>query len=117
MKRKNKKWKVVFSNEILSKIDKLPDKTYYQLTKLIKEFKTGGLDPRKIGKPVDWVELVIKLLCPKCKSKEVEWLLDKNSNEVDFHCLNCGESFWMTHKEYKSAIKRNPDSIIKQKHL
>src|SRR3989344_102324 len=107
-KNKNKKWKVLFSDEILSKIDDLPDKVYDKFTTLIQGFKTGKLDPKKIGKPVDWKELKIKLICSKCKSKDVEWLLDKNSDEVTFHCLNCKESFWMTHKEYKRAIKRNP---------
>ena len=42
----------------------------------------------------------------------VEWLLDKNSNEVTFHCLECSEGFWMTIKEYGNAIKKNPDCII-----
>ena len=112
MKEKNKKWKIKFSEEALAKIDELPDKAYKELTCLIKGFKTGRLDPKKIGKPVDWIKLKIKLICPKCKSKKVEWLLDKNSKEVTFHCLNCNESFWMTKKEYENAIKKNTDCII-----
>ena len=109
---KKKKWKVIFSDEILKKFEDIPDEVSEEFEKLIKGFKTGKLDPTKIGQPVDWVELDIKLRCPKCESKNVEWLLDKNSNEVTFHCLNCGEGFWMTYGEYKNAVKKNPDCII-----
>ena len=109
---KNKEWKVKFSEEIIKKIDSMPDDVYEKFEKIIKGFKTGKLDPTKVGQPIDWVDLKIKLRCPECQSNEVEWLLDKNSNEVDFHCLKCNESFWMTHEEYKGAIKRNPDKII-----
>ena len=45
-------------------------------------------------------------------SKNVEWLLDKNSKEVTFHCLKCSGGFWMTFDEYKQAINKNPDCII-----
>lgn len=109
---KNKKWKVKFSEEVLRKIQNMPDSAYEKFEKIIKGFKTGELDPAKVGQPVNWLELNTKLKCPECKSKKVEWLLDKNSNEVTFHCLECSESFWMTYKEYKAAIKRNPDKII-----
>ena len=83
-----------------------------EFEKLIKGFKTGKLDPTKIGKPVNWVKLDKKLICPGCKSQNVEWLLDKNSKEVYFHCLKCNESFWMTLKEYDKNIKKNPDKIV-----
>jgi len=108
----NKKWKVVFSEEVLKKFKDVPDSVADEFEKIIKGFKTGKLDPTKIGQPVDCIELKVKLRCPKCKSNEVEWLLDRNSNEVTFHCLECSESFWMTKKEYKNAIKKNPDCII-----
>lgn len=110
---KNKKWKVKFSDEALNKLDDLPDNAYEELTKIIQGLKNGKIDPTKLGKKVNWVELDKKLICPKCKSEEVQWLLDKNSDEVDFHCLKCSESFWMTNKEYKMAVKRNPDKIVK----
>ena len=110
--KKNKKWKVEFSEQASKKIDEMPDKAYKELEKIIKRFKTGKIDPTKLGKPIDWKSLKVKLICPECKSKNAEWFLDKNSNKVDFHCLNCDESFWMTHKEYKDAVKRNPDKII-----
>ena len=112
MKKDNKKWKVKFSEDALEKIDELPDDVYNELTRIVKGFKTGKLDPANIGKPVKWEELKVKLRCPDCGSGEVEWLLDKNSDEVTFHCLKCNESFWMTYKEYKNAVKRNPDKII-----
>lgn len=107
-----KKWKIKFSEEVLKKVDSMPDKVYEKFEKIIKGLKTGKLDPKKIGQPVDWIILKIKLKCPECNSREVEWLLDKNSNEVTFYCLKCREYFWMTYEEYKSAIKRNPDKII-----
>lgn len=112
MKTKNKKWNVSFSEEATKKLDDMPDDVYEELTKIVKGFQTGKLDPKKVGQPVDLVELQIKLICPECKSHKVEWLLDKNSDEVTFHCLNCNESFWMTYEEYKKAIEKNKDKII-----
>jgi len=113
MKKRNKrKWRVKFSKEILDKFEDLPDDVSEQFEKIVKGFKTGKLDPIKIGQPVNWMELKIKLKCPKCKSTSVEWLLDKNSNEVTFHCLKCGEGFWMTYKEYENAVKKNQECII-----
>ncbi len=112
MKKENKKWKIKFSEEALKKSQEMPDEVYEKFEEIIKGFKEGKLDPKKVGQPIDWIELKIKLECPKCKSDKVEWLLDKNSDEVTFHCLKCGESFWMTHKEYKDAIKRNSDKIV-----
>ncbi len=108
----NKKWEVKFSDTVLKDLEKMSDGDYEKFEKIIKGFKMGGLDPRKIGKPVAWIELYSKLKCPECKSNYVEWLLDKNSNEVDFHCLECNKSFWTTYDEYKKAVKRNPDKII-----
>lgn len=112
METQNKKWKVKFSEDALKKIDELPDNVYNKLTKMVQGFKTGKLNPEKIGHPVKFQELKIKLKCPDCNSDEVEWRLDKNSNEVIFHCLKCNEGFWMTHKEYKNIVKKNPDKII-----
>jgi len=113
MKKKiNKKWKVEFSDEVLRKFKDLPDEVSEEFEKLILGFKKGKIDPTKIGQPVHWIELDIKLKCPKCKSKDVEWLLDKNSNEVTFNCLKCNEDFWMTKEEYENAVKKNPDCII-----
>ena len=109
---KNKRWKVKFSDEATKKLDDLPDKVYDELVKIVKGFKDGKLNPKKVGQPINWIELDSKLKCPKCKSNKVEWLLDKNSDEATFHCLNCGESFWMTHKEYNEAVKKNPDKLI-----
>lgn len=108
-----KKWKVVASNEFMKKSKDLPDDVYEKLTDVIQCFKSGELDPEKVGEPIDFIELKIKLVCPECKSKDVEWLLDKNSDEVTFYCLNCSESFWMTYDEYKGAVTRNPDKIAK----
>ena len=85
---------------------------HFAFVKIIKGFKTGKLNPEKVGQPIDWIELDLKLKCPECKSNNVEWLLDKNSNEVTFHCLKCSESFWMTYKEYKETVRKNPDKII-----
>lgn len=112
MKKENKKWKVEFSEEVLKKSQEMPDEVYEKFEEIIEGFKTGELDPKKVGQPVDWIELNIKLKCPECESNDVEWLLDKNSDEVTFHCLKCSESFWMTHEEYKGAIKRNPNKIV-----
>ena len=114
MKKANekKKWKVEFSEDVLKKFEDIPDDVSEELERLIKGFKTGELDPTKVGQPVDWVDLKIKLECPKCKSKNVEWLLDRNSNEVTFHCLKCSEGFWMTYEEYKNAVNKNPNKII-----
>ena len=109
---KNKEWKVKFSEEVIRKIDDMPNDVYEEFVKIVKGFKTGKLNPKKVGQPINWVELDVKLKCPKCKSNNVEWLLDKNSNEVTFHCFKCSESFWMTYEEYKDAVKRNPDKII-----
>ncbi len=111
-KNSKKKFKVEFSDDSLKKINNLPDNAYNKLCDIVKGLKSGKLNPKTLGKPLDWIDLKIKLICPRCKSKEVEWLLDKNSNEVDFHCLNCMESFWMTYKEYKKAVKRNPDKVV-----
>lgn len=111
-KDKKKKWKVDFSDDVLKKFKDLPDNVVEEFEKIIKGFKTGELDPTKVGQPINWIELKVKLKCPKCKSNNVEWLLDKNSNEVTFHCLKCSESFWMTFEEYKKVVKRNPDCII-----
>lgn len=113
MKKENKKWKVEFSKDVTEKLGDLPDDAYDELVKLVKGFKEGKLDPTKIGQSMDLADLDTKLKCPECDSEDVEWLLDKNSNEVTFHCLKCGESFWMMHDEYKNAIERNPDQIIK----
>ncbi len=114
MKKENKKkkWKIVFSKDVLKKFEDIPDDVAEEFEKLIIGFKTGKLDPTKIGHPIDWIELDARLKCPKCKSEDVEWLLDKNSNEVTFHCLKCNEGFWMTINEYKKAVKKNPDGII-----
>jgi ribosomal protein L33 len=109
---KPKKYKIEFSKEASKKLDDLPDDAYEELTKIVTGFKTGKLNPEKVGQPIDWVELDTKLECPECKSNNVEWLLDKNSKEVTFHCIHCSESFWMTQIEYKNAVKRNPDKII-----
>ena len=110
---KKKRWKVKFSEEFVRKIDDMPDDVYEEFAKIVKGFKTGKLDPKKIGQPINWAELDVKLKCPECESNKVEWLLDKNSNEVTFHCLKCSENFWMTYKEYKEAVGRNPDKVIK----
>lgn len=110
--KKNKKWKVKFSEEATKKSMNLPEKAYEELIKITQGFKEGRLDPRKIGQPMKIIGLKIKLKCPECKSEDVGWVLDKNCNEVYFHCLKCGESFWMTYKEYKQSIKRNPDKIV-----
>jgi ribosomal protein L33 len=110
--KEKKKYKVKFSEEVLDKYNDLPDKVVEEFEKIIKGFKEGTIDPTKLGTPIDWIELKIKLKCPKCKSNEVEWLLDKNSNEVTFNCLRCSEHFWMTKKEYEIAVKRNPDCIV-----
>jgi hypothetical protein len=110
---KNRKWDIKLSEEATKKVDSLPEEVYEELVKVIKGFKTGKLNPEKMGQPVDWIKLNKKLICPECDSREVEWLLDKNSDEVTFHCLKCSESFWMTHEEYKNAIKRNPNKIIR----
>ncbi len=112
MKEKSKKWKIKFSEEARKKTKDLPDKVHEELTKIIKGLKEGELDPTKIGQPIDWKTLDKKLKCPECHSENVEWMLDKNSSEVDFHCTECSESFWMSHEEYKKAIKRNPDKIV-----
>ncbi len=111
----NKKWKVKFSKEAEKKLDDLPDDVYGELVEIIKGFKEGKLDPEEIGNPVDFKELKVKLKCPQCHSGNVEWILDKNSDEVDLHCLECNENFWMNHKEYKKTVKRNPDKIVKEK--
>ncbi len=113
MKKENKKkkWKIEFSDEVLKKFEDLPDEISEEFEKIIKGFKTGKLDLTKIGQPVDWVDLKIKLRCPKCKSENVEWLLDKNSNEVTFHCFRCSEGFWMIINDYKRAVRKNPDCI------
>jgi hypothetical protein len=108
----NEKWKVVGSEKFMKQSKDLPEEVYEELTKVILGFKSGEIDPTKIGKPVDYIDLDIKLRCPSCGSYNVNWLLDKNSNEVDFHCLECDESFWMTYGEYKNAIKKNSDCII-----
>jgi hypothetical protein len=112
-KKNNKKWKVEFSDEVLNKYKDLPDEVSEEFEKLILGLKKGEIDPTKIGQPVNWVELDIRLKCPECKSKDVEWLFDKNSNEVTFNCLKCSESFWMTKEEYENAVKKNPNGIIK----
>jgi hypothetical protein len=110
-KVKNEKWKVNFSEEVKMKLDDIPDDVYEKFSKLVKGFESGELNPKMVGKPVDWVELEVKLKCPECKSDYVEWLLDKNSNEVDFSCLECDKSFWMTHEEYEKTVRKNPDKI------
>ena len=107
-----KKWKVKFSEEILKDFNDLPDDVAEEFEKIIKGFKTGKLDPTKLGKPIDYQELEIKLICPDCNSKDVEWLLDKNSMEVDFSCPNCDRTCWMTYEEYKEAVRNNPDKIV-----
>ena len=112
MVKQNKKWNIEFSGKVLKKVNNLPDETYNELVKIVKGFKEGTLDPTKVGKSMDLKELNKKLKCSNCSSKDVEWFLDKNSNEVDFHCLECDESFWMTYKEYKRAIKNNPNKLI-----
>ncbi len=111
-KIKNKQWKVAFSSEATKKLNEIPDEVHQELERIIKGFKTGKLNPKTLGQPVDYEELFVKLECPECTSKEVEWLLDKNSEEVTFHCLKCSESFWMTHEEYKGAVSRNKDKVI-----
>ena len=111
-KEEKKKWKVTFSDEVLEKFKEIPDNVAEEFEKIIKGFKTGELDPTKIGQPINRIELKVKLRCPECKSKNVEWLLDKNSKEVTFHCLKCSGGFWMTFDEYKQAINKNPDCII-----
>lgn len=112
VKKENKKWKVILSKEANTKVDEMPDEVYDKFTKILQGFKTGKLDPTKAGTPIDWVKLDIKLKCPECESDNVEWLLDKNSNEVTFHCLKCPERFWVTYNEYKKAVKENPDKIV-----
>ena len=112
MKEEPKKWKIEFSEEAMEQSKDLPDEVYGELSKIIKGLKEGKLDPTKIGQPSDWIDLDKKLKCPECHSENVEWLLDKNSNEVDFHCMECSESFWMSHEEYKITIERNPDKIV-----
>jgi len=111
---KKKKWEVKFHPNILEKLEDIPDDVAEEFEKIIIGFKSGEIDPTKAGQPVEWIELNTKLKCPKCGSKEVEWLLDKNSDEVTFHCLMCSEGFWMTYKEYKNAIRKNKDSIIEE---
>ena len=68
-KEEKKKWKVTFSNEVLEKFKEIPDNVAEEFEKIIKEFKTGKLDPTKIGQPINWIELKVKLRCPECKSK------------------------------------------------
>lgn len=109
---KNKKYKIEVSKGIMGELGNLPDDVYEEFEKLIKGFKNGIIDPEKVGKPVDWIELKLKLICPECKSENVKWLFDKNSNEVDFQCLNCNKNFWMFYGEYKKAIEKNPDKIV-----
>jgi len=113
MKKKDKGWKVKFSDEVIKELDNLPDEVYDKLTEIVKGVKEGRLDPTKIGNPVDFIDLDKKLQCPKCDSKKVEWVLDKNSKDVIFNCFKCNECFWMTYSEHKNAIKRNSHKLVR----
>ena len=111
-KNKTKKWKAEFHENVLRKLEDVPDDVAEEFEKFVVGLKKGEINPKEIGHPVEWEELSIKLRCPSCRAYKVEWLLEKNSNEVTFHCLSCSESFWMTYEEYKNAIKKNQDCII-----
>ena len=110
--QKTRKWKVRFSNEVLRDFKNLPDDVSEEFEKIIVGFKTGEIDPLELGKQIDYHNLDIKLKCPDCNSNNVEWLLDKNSDEVDFNCFKCSKSFWMTYEEYKESIRKNQDKIV-----
>ncbi len=106
----NKKFKVTTTEEFDKQFQNVPDEVAESIEKLIKGFKTGKINPKKVGTKLKQCE--IKLICESCDSKNVSWLLDKNSNEVYFTCKDCGKTYWMTLKEYNKAIKKFPECII-----
>jgi len=107
-----KNFNVKYSKEVIEKLDDLSDKDYNKIFKGIKELVKKLEKGENPGTPIDWIKPKNQLACNKCKSENVEWLLDRNSNEVDFSCYDCKNHFWMTLKDYENAVRNNPDCII-----
>lgn len=106
-KKKDKDYMVVIPEDINEKIKDSP--IAEEMEEVIQKLMKGEM----VGEKMDLVECKQKLLCGECGSQNVSWTMDKISKEVYFKCFGCGESSWMYEKEYKQAVKENPDCIIK----
>ena len=113
---KNKKYKIEYSSKVIKQLGTLSDKEFEEVSNGIKEFvekiQNGKYKPEELGQPIKPVNLKLKLLCGNCGSRNIYWWMDKNSREVYYNCENCGESAWMTEKEYKSLLKKYPKLIF-----
>ena len=104
---------VVIPEHIKKKIEEAPPEVQEEIEKLVKKFVTGDLDPTKVGKEVHFKELIEKLRCGECGSKDIDWNLEEDDEEVYYRCHACCESAWMTKAEYEVAKKRHPDLVFK----
>ena len=105
--------KIIIPLQTQNDINKLPTqdkKAILDALKLISNMTVEALLSKSTK--FEPVEAPVKLLCGQCGSKQIDWFVDKGSNEVLYGCLNCGENGWMTMYEYRKACKIFQDCIF-----
>lgn len=103
---KNKERIVIIPKEQLAKV---PKELKAEFDQIIDRLQQG----EDLGEPMDLEPCKDQLVCVKCGSQEVSWVLDKNSKEVMFRCKACKYSYSMTEQEYLEAVELNLDCVIK----
>ena len=110
-RKTEKEFMVIIPKHIAEQIERLPEKDKKAIEKGLKQLQK---DPFKNAKPFVPAKLKYGLLCGKCGSKDISWIIEVTDKEVHYSCNGCGLHAWMTEKEYKSALKKHPELIFEQ---
>ena len=109
---KQKGYTVIIPEDVARQIEEAPDEVKAEIEALVKAFVEGSKNPAKVGKKMKVEEPVEKLLCGACGSKDIDWSVEVDDDEVYYRCHNCGEHAWMTKGEFEVAKKRHPDLLF-----
>ena len=107
--KKNKEKIAIIPEEINEQIKALPKEDRDKIFQAIDDIAAGKIE----GEPYEPVPMKVKLKCGSCESANINWVMEKNSREVYYNCNKCGEHGWMYEKEYKQALKKHPNLVIK----
>lgn len=103
--KKEQKWKVVISENVVKKMEKLPEKGQKMVMRAIEKLVENPYS----GKPFNGVEIKAwnNEAC-KC-GKPFGMVLELDDNEVHFSCKTgtCDESFWCTKRELINGRKNH----------
>jgi hypothetical protein len=108
-----KKLKIIIPLNTQNDINKLPKQDRVAIISALKIISNMTMEAL-LSKSTKFqpVDAPIKLLCGQCGSKQIDWIVDKGSNEILYECFDCGERGWMTMYEYKKACKRFQESVF-----